>query len=714
MASEQITGILATAGTSTVTKELPAATHALKEFAGAAGAANMAMNELRKNPRVEIAVKTTRYLVSGAIEGAREGAEYTRAITTSGNYAGVTKDQLRRMEVEVAGDTGTRAKAAEALGALVASGRVQGRVLQEAATAAVEMNRVTGTPIKDIVEKFAKLADRPLEQSAELNKERHYLDPATVKRIDDLETGGRIEDAVAVAQKAFAVAATQQTRQEAADKIFIDRLDQTRRDVVAHVQDFSRNLGRGTTLQEDYERAATRRDNRLRRDGGAGLSMAETAEGAVIGLPRRAASPLWIEQPENIRELRALEVRSATSRAENASRVNSEVSSRLEARNASKSDKEVSSPKPSTPRGGGASAQFNGLQLRIEVACGHCKGEVPGSQGQANETDATDQGLARAANAPDATSQIGPLLNLHQATEGIREQTAALEAQNAVHGKTKSELRELGILQLERQLQDLEATESVIPGYVEALGVRIEAERGLLKVTRDSEGLEAADKEKTKREEKSRKMSDDIGGAFREGFVNLLEGKGNALDKMGESLKKKIVSSVADALYDASLKPAVEAFSGWLSGVFKGTSSGGSSAGSGSGGSWFGSLLSGVLGIFGVKSANGNVFASPGLHAYANSVVGKPTFFPFANGIGLMGEAGPEAIMPLRRSSDGRLGVSAQGSGGSGSLHYAPSSVFYIDSRSDRGAVLADLDRALQANNKGQMEQLKRLRVVPQ
>ncbi len=39
------------------------------------------------------------------------------------------------------------------------------------------------------------------------------------------------------------------------------------------------------------------------------------------------------------------------------------------------------------------------------------------------------------------------------------------------------------------------------------------------------------------------------------------------LDKMGESLKKKIVSSVADALYDASLKPAVEAFSGGLRGV---------------------------------------------------------------------------------------------------------------------------------------------------
>ena len=43
--------------------------------------------------------------------------------------------------------------------------------------------------------------------------------------------------------------------------------------------------------------------------------------------------------------------------------------------------------------------------------------------------------------------------------------------------------------------------------------------------------------------------------------------------------------------------------------------------------------------------------------------MGKPTFFPFAKGVGLMGEAGPEAIMPLSRTSNGRLGVVAQSAG---------------------------------------------------
>lgn len=59
-------------------------------------------------------------------------------------------------------------------------------------------------------------------------------------------------------------------------------------------------------------------------------------------------------------------------------------------------------------------------------------------------------------------------------------------------------------------------------------------------------------------------------------------------------------------------------------------------------------------------SAKGNVFAQNKIVPFAyGGVVNKPTLFPMANGMGLMGEAGPEAIMPLRRGRNGRLGVEA-------------------------------------------------------
>ena len=68
-----------------------------------------------------------------------------------------------------------------------------------------------------------------------------------------------------------------------------------------------------------------------------------------------------------------------------------------------------------------------------------------------------------------------------------------------------------------------------------------------------------------------------------------------------------------------------------------------------------------------LASANGNVF-SGGSHvqAYANGgVVGGPTYFPMSGGkTGLMGEAGPEAIMPLKRGANGKLGVQMEGGGG--------------------------------------------------
>ena len=71
-------------------------------------------------------------------------------------------------------------------------------------------------------------------------------------------------------------------------------------------------------------------------------------------------------------------------------------------------------------------------------------------------------------------------------------------------------------------------------------------------------------------------------------------------------------------------------------------------------------------------NANGGVYSGGNISAYSGSVVTSPTLFnfgsrvsAFANGAGLMGEAGPEGILPLRPLSNGKLGVGAEGIGGS-------------------------------------------------
>ena len=73
-----------------------------------------------------------------------------------------------------------------------------------------------------------------------------------------------------------------------------------------------------------------------------------------------------------------------------------------------------------------------------------------------------------------------------------------------------------------------------------------------------------------------------------------------------------------------------------------------------------GTLFKGLL-----PNASGNAFSGGGLLPFADGgVVNSPTLFGMQGGLGLMGEAGPEAIMPLARGADGSLGVRSGGGGG--------------------------------------------------
>lgn len=75
------------------------------------------------------------------------------------------------------------------------------------------------------------------------------------------------------------------------------------------------------------------------------------------------------------------------------------------------------------------------------------------------------------------------------------------------------------------------------------------------------------------------------------------------------------------------------------------------------------SLTSGLtLGSSASPFAQGGVVAAGRVQPFAaGGIVSAPTYFPMAKGLGLMGEAGPEAVLPLARGPDGRLGVSSGG-----------------------------------------------------
>ena len=80
-------------------------------------------------------------------------------------------------------------------------------------------------------------------------------------------------------------------------------------------------------------------------------------------------------------------------------------------------------------------------------------------------------------------------------------------------------------------------------------------------------------------------------------------------------------------------------------------------------------------------SANGNAFGTGGVKMFASGgVVDSPTLFNYSGGTGMMGEAGPEAIMPLKRNSQGKLGVQVSG-GSSGNVSIQQN--FHISANGD-------------------------------
>ena len=85
----------------------------------------------------------------------------------------------------------------------------------------------------------------------------------------------------------------------------------------------------------------------------------------------------------------------------------------------------------------------------------------------------------------------------------------------------------------------------------------------------------------------------------------------------------------------------------------------------GDGGVASGAASGGEVTMANFTNAMGNVYGRNGIQKFARGgVVHSPTIFPFKNGIGLMGEAGSEAILPLKRTKQGRLGVESSGGGG--------------------------------------------------
>ncbi|ECC2476177.1 phage tail tape measure protein [Salmonella enterica] len=149
---------------------------------------------------------------------------------------------------------------------------------------------------------------------------------------------------------------------------------------------------------------------------------------------------------------------------------------------------------------------------------------------------------------------------------------------------------------------------------------------------------------------------------FTDAFNSMADGIANFALTGKMDFRSFTVSILAD-LAKMEARIAASKLLGSVLGMF------GAGAGAGAGGGTpSGAYNAAALSV--IPNADGGMYRSAGLSQYSGSIVNRPTFFAFARGAAVMGEAGPEAILPLRRGANGKLGVVAAGS--SGMTMFAP------------------------------------------
>jgi hypothetical protein len=211
--------------------------------------------------------------------------------------------------------------------------------------------------------------------------------------------------------------------------------------------------------------------------------------------------------------------------------------------------------------------------------------------------------------------------------EGAQQTIVALEAERAAVG-----LSEEAALRLTRQTELLNQAKQknidLSPQQRDEL-MKLAAQMAVLEI----ETNEAKDALDFAREGTKSFISD-----LRKG---LMDGK-----SLWESFKNA-ASNALDKIIDKLLNNFIDA-------IFQANTAASGLGGGKSGGGFLGGILGGIGKLFGF--AKGGAFPK-GISGHSNTVVSKPTLFKFASGGGVMGEAGPEGILPLKRGPDGSLGV---------------------------------------------------------
>ena len=650
-------------------------------------------------------------LVSAWMQGAAQSSAFRNAVALTGNAAGITEGQFNALIERVSAATGaTQSAVRDIAQAFVQSGRVSSPALEVITTAAARLAEVSGRSKEQVVGDLLSMANGVTDWARKNNEQYHFVTAAQLEHIRALEQQGEKQAAMVEAGQALIDHLASQREQlgllERALKAVGGMYDSVKQSILS--------VGRTNTVQDQL--ASLRQE----------LAQYQTATRDVEGQARGVRSYNPARVAELTRRIADLEIeladqnKRAAGRAEYAQQEDAATTRRekllqvTEALAGANSEytKTVNALAKSYAAGDKGVETYEKYQQLVL--------EARKKYNPAGDSRATSTGEGAAAKAEREYQQMVKSILANRAVSFREIEAKGYEAanraaeQNMAQAAAEMRRRQQDVDQFGVQLVDQTA-------QINASLIVDDRQRGLAQIDLDRQSMQqrldlyasygvdvtvAQDALNANIVAKQAALNEQL----KPGYQRLIDEWQRTTDVIAKTYDEGVTamlqqSSQAFGQWSSgqtvSLKNLVKQWEATLAqGLFK-TAVGNllSSAGT----NFFGELAGINFGV----NAKGGVYQSASLHAYANSVVSSPTVFAFAKGIGLMGEAGPEAIMPLKRTPSGSLGVVATGGMGGNSLSVSMPLSVQIDARSDQAQVAELVRQAVAQGNTALLKYLK-------
>lgn len=677
-------------------------------------------------------------------DGQKEGEEFNRQLALTGHYAGITTGQLWTLSRAISGNGITQHAAAGALAQVVGSGAFRGGDIAMVAKAAAQMERSVGQSVSDTISQFKRLKDDPVNAARTLDNELHFLTATQLEQIRVLGEQGRASDAARIAMSALAEETGKRTSDIDNNLNALGSTLQTLSDWWKQFWDAAMNIGRNdsldaqiaalqekiqrakkspwtnasTTVEYDQQRLDELQEKKRQKDLQDAKAQAErnyqeqqkrrNAENAALNRMNeteaarhqreiaRINAMQYADQAvrdaaiqrENERYEKAIKKKTSENRNDEATRLLLQYSQQQ-----AQVEGQIAAARQSagltTEKMTEAHKQLLALQQRIS--------DLAGKKLTADEKSvlAHKDELIQALTLLDAKQQE---LQKQTALNDLKKKSIQLASQLAEEERTLRQQHDLDIAttgmgdkqrqryqaqfslqqKYQQQLEQLERDSKQKGTYgtdeyrnaeqmlTDSLNRQLNENR---RYWQEQELMQADWKNGAMRAfQNFTESADNAAGTAEQMFTAAFNSAGNALATFCTTGKLNFKSFTASLLSDLAKIMSQMAMMQAVKGI-------------GSAFGWGSAATASVT-----PNADGGVYQSADLSRYSGTVVNRPTFFAFAKGAGVMGEAGPEAILPLRRGADGKLGVVAD-IGGSGMVMFAPQYNIEINNDGTNGQI---------------------------